>query len=85
MKINLHIDRIVLHDLALGRQQRGDLQAALQLELQRLLSTTDPGSISQTDRHVRSTAPQAISVNNTRDADHLGTGVAQGIYKGIVR
>ena len=83
MKINLQIDRIILHDLALGRQEQEQLQAALQSELQRLLSIPGAASAMQQDKNVRASAPQAVTLGDTGDAEHLGNQVAQGIYRGV--
>lgn len=43
MKINLHIERLVLHGLPLTPTDQAELAAALQAELSRLLASADDG------------------------------------------
>lgn len=43
MKINLHIEQLVVHGLQLTPTDRAELAAALQTELSRLLASADDG------------------------------------------
>jgi hypothetical protein len=83
MKINLHIERLVLEGLEVDRRNAPQIQAAVETELTRLL--TD-GGLSTTFKaeaalvRVQANAIQLRKGNSTAD---LGQQIAQSIYGGI--
>lgn len=85
MKINLHIERLVLDGLAVEPQQRHLLQAALEAELGGLLAQNGLGSSLSSGGAFRSVQADAISVGESSGPDGLGRQIAQSIHGGISR
>jgi hypothetical protein len=78
MRIELHIDRVVLDGIA--PRHAGSVREALTAELGRLLASAPAGSW-QHDRHTRrlATPPVAPSADPVR----FGRGIAASVYGGI--
>lgn len=79
--IELHIEELVLHGLPLTRRQGSDVQAAVETELARLLTT-------QGLKHSTSGATPHLSAGSIQFAgnDHpsrLGHQIAHAIYGGL--
>jgi hypothetical protein len=83
MNINLHIERLVLDGLDIAREQRPVLQAAVEIELSRLL--TERGlspSLAQGVAVPRLSARDMQLTNMSRPTE-LGQQIAQSVYGGI--
>ena len=82
MKINLHIDRLVLEGLPLTRAQGPLVQQAVELELARLLGGGVAPGLRSGDTIPRATggplqfAPEA-------SPRQLGTQIAQSVHEGL--
>lgn len=83
MRIELHIEEVVLDGLPLGRGEQPRLQAALVQELTRLLgdATPPPPLTSAGTRDVVHGTP--LRVNARPDAAPLGTQIAASIHAGL--
>lgn len=85
MKINVHIERLVLEGLPLERVQGPLVQSAVQQELTRLLGLNGiaPGLISG------GAMPRAQGGNmhfaNEASPRQLGTQIAQSVHEGIAK
>jgi len=83
MKINLHIERLVLEGLPLSRAQGPLVQRAVELELARLFG----GGLIATGLRSGGTIPHAAGnpLQFLREASprQLGTQVAQSVYEGL--
>ena len=78
MKIHLHIERLVLDASVLGNERAGDVRAALERELGRLL--TQPGAVD-TLRSVGCVAalPWMSLPVATHPREQLGSRIAAGV------
>jgi hypothetical protein len=83
MAINLHIERLVLDGLPITRHQGGQIQAAIETELARLLST--PGFASQLNSGYAVPAMKAnpINLSPQSDVEQMGSQIAQSVYHSI--
>jgi hypothetical protein len=85
MNINLHIERLVLDNLPITRQQGPLVQAAVERELSRLLTEQGFAS-SPSDLSVPAVKTDGIQLDsNNPDPMQLGTQIAQSVYGGITR
>ena len=83
MKVNLHIERLVLEGLALGPGEHLLVRAAAEAELSRLL--TEGGLSSQLlsgGAMYRLSAPE-IRLTGANDPGQLGRQVAQALYGSV--
>ncbi len=84
MKINLHIERIVLEGISIPSSQHQVLQTSMATSLIQMLAD---GGLSS--RFVQDTSLRHISTTNSIQQDdannlmHLGNKVAQSLYRGI--
>lgn len=85
MKINLHIDRLVLQGVSIDTHQRGVLQQSLQDELTHLLATQGVAAGLQSDRSVRAVRAQSVSFVSGDSAEQFGGQIANAVYRGINR
>ena len=85
MKINLHIERLVLDGLAVEPQQRPLLLAALEAELGGLLAQNGLGSNLSSGGAFRSVRADVINVAENSEPSGLGRQIAQSIHGGISR
>jgi hypothetical protein len=85
MKINLHIERLVLEGLPLERVQGRLVQAAVERELALLIATNGLAD----DLQAGSAAPERhaadIRVANESHPTQLGQQIAQSVYSGMGR
>jgi hypothetical protein len=83
MNINLHIERLVLDGLPLEQRQGPQLQAAVERELTRLLSSTSSSSAFVSSGSLATINAGAIHL--AEDASPLGLGkqIASAVYDGI--
>ena len=79
--INLHIDKLILDGFD-GLDARR-LEAAVRLELQRLLSDQDTLALLRQSGNVDEIPALSISDNATVQEQSLGQQIASSVYKGI--
>ena len=81
MKINLHIERLVLEGLPLSSAQGPVVQLAVQQELTRLLLSNGigPGLISG------GTMPHAAGGATEASPRQMGTQIAQSVHEGLAK
>lgn len=83
MKINLHIDRLILDSANIQPGQQHLVQASLEAELSRLL--TDRGLASGFTRNlvVPRVTTDGIELSGDNNPSQLGEQIAQSVYGGI--
>lgn len=85
MNVEVRIERLVLEGLHFAPAERPRLQAAVERELTRLLSTTPRhgfGFPSASSSRSSRSAP-AIPIPRKHDAHSLGNGIASAVYDAI--
>lgn len=82
MKVNLHIDRLVLEGIDLDHAQRPHLQAAVEAELGRLLAERGVGNLAAGGA-VPSVRTEGFEIGADGGPGRLGTQIAQSVYGGI--
>lgn len=83
MKINLHIDRLILDGIDLPHAQRPVLQAAVEAELGRLLAEGGVGTDLAGGGAVPSVKAGGFEMGGEGNPDQLGTQIARSVYGGI--
>jgi hypothetical protein len=83
MNINLHIERLVLDGLPVGRLQASQVQAAVEAELTRLLTEHGLASHLQNGLTTPSVNGNLLSLSANRNPAHIGIQIAQSVYGGI--
>lgn len=83
MNIELHIERLILDGLPVGRGERADLQAAVEAELTRLLAADGLRPELLSGAAVRSIDAGEMRVNRGTPAAQLGNHIAQSVHSGI--
>ncbi|HEX8921737.1 MAG TPA: hypothetical protein VF766_09680 [Pyrinomonadaceae bacterium] len=83
MNINLHIERLVLDEGVMTLGQRRLLQATVQAELIRLLTTGGLSSELAAGGAVPSVQGKAIELGNNVGPIDLGRQIAGSVYAGI--
>lgn len=83
MKINLHIDRLVLEGIDLPHAQRPVLQTAVEAELGRLLAEGGIGADLAGGGAVPSVRASGFEMGADGNPDQLGTRIARSVYGGI--
>jgi hypothetical protein len=83
MNIDLHIDRLVLEGLDISPAQRLVLQAALEAELSRLMTTggLPPGLLS--GGSIPSVSAPSIQIGRQNNPAQLGQQIARSVYGGL--
>lgn len=85
MKINLHIERVVLEGVSIQSHQQRHLKAAMESELTRLLSTEPVGPGLQSITSRRAVTGDTISVSDNTQPRVLGEQIAGAVHRGIDR
>ena len=83
MKINLHIDRLVLDGLPIDRHQGPLVKAAVEAELSRLLTANGLANSFLAGGATPSVPAPGIEMSNDRNAARLGQQIGSAIYGGI--
>jgi hypothetical protein len=83
MKINLHIERLILDGLPVERRQGAAIQTAVESELARLLLAGGLNSELLSGGALPSLRASAIQLTNETGAPHLGAQIAESVYGGI--
>ncbi|WP_242038025.1 hypothetical protein [Tolypothrix sp. FACHB-123] len=78
MNINLHIEQLILEGLDIPRSQRELLQATVEAELARLLSTEGLPTGWQS-----SVSIPPIEVTPSSNTTQMGQQIAQAVYRGM--
>jgi hypothetical protein len=82
MKVNLHIDRLVLEGIDLDHAQRPHLRAAVEAELGRLLAEGGVGNLAAGGA-VPSVRAEGFEIGADGGPGRLGAQIAQSVYGGI--
>jgi len=82
MKVNLHIDRLVLEGIDLDHAQRPHLQAAVEAELGRLLAERGVGNLAAGGA-VPSVRAEGFQISGDGNPAQLGRQIAGAVYGGI--
>lgn len=85
MKVNLHIDKLVLDGVGVEPHQRADLKAAVEAELTAALTRNGIGSGLQGGGSLRSVRAGSITVGEQNEPGRLGRQIGQAVYGGISR
>lgn len=83
MKINLHIDRLVLNGLPLGPHDGPLVQAAVESELARLVAVNGLADSLRPGGAMPSVRAPRIQMANARNATGLGEQIGRAVYEGI--
>ncbi|CAG0930528.1 hypothetical protein TFLX_01804 [Thermoflexales bacterium] len=81
--IHLHIERLILDGLPLERSQGPQVQAAVEAELSRLLTTSGIGAQFQAGGAVPSVRAPALQLADNSSSTQLGQQIAQSVYSGL--
>ncbi|HEY1630533.1 MAG TPA: hypothetical protein VGF56_04420 [Rhizomicrobium sp.] len=82
MKIELHIDRLVLEGLPISTAKRAALGAAIERELTRLIAA---GGLNARRSHDARIAAPAFRFRAGAKPDAMGRQIAKSIYGGIAK
>jgi hypothetical protein len=85
MKINLHIERLVLDGVGVAPHQRAGLKAAVEVELAAALARNGIGAGLQGGGSLHSLRAGSISVGEQNEPASLGQQIGQAVYGGIKR
>lgn len=83
MNINLHIERLVLDGLDITPDQRPVLQAAVETELARLLTSGGVSDALHAGGVFDSSNAAGLQLNNDGSPARLGEQIAGAVYGGI--
>lgn len=85
MKINLHIDQLVLEGIAIGPEHAGHIQSALESELMRLIAEGSLGVGMPSGGLAVGLRSTHMHLPHDRNPQELGRRITQAVYGGIVR
>ena len=83
MKINVHIERLVLEGLPLNRAQGPLVQRAVEAELARLFAGSDVGNGLRSAGTVPQAVGSPVQYANEASPRQLGTQIAQSVHAGL--
>lgn len=83
MNINLHIERLVLDGIPLSPGERPLLQAAVEAELTRLLTSGSLSDVLQSGGALYNVRTAGIQLVSNKNAARLGDQIAGAVYEGI--
>ena len=83
MKINLHIERLVLDGVPIDRTQGGKLRAAVEQELTRLLTAGDLAPQFSSDGSIPSLRGGNFRIRGALGPTEIGGRIANAVYHGI--
>jgi hypothetical protein len=83
MRIDLHIERLILDGLAIDPGQRAEVQAAVEAELARLLMTGGLNAGLLAGGALPSLRAEAIQLTNESKGADLGVQIAQSVHGGL--
>lgn len=82
MKIQMEIERLILDGIDIPAGQRPRLQAAVEAELARLLSTGGLNSVLTSGEHLSSLRVQTLNYSGNNPVQ-LGQQIARSLYSGL--
>jgi len=85
MTVNIHIERLVLDGLSVPYHQQEQLQAAVEMELGRLLTTNSLANGLKQGGAVSHISVGDIQLTDENNPTDLGQQIAQKVYEGISR
>lgn len=85
MKVNIHIERLVLDGLYVPYHQQEQLQSAVEMELGHLLTTNSLANVLKQGGAVSHISAGDIKLANESDPTHLGQQIARSVYEGVNR
>lgn len=85
MKVNLHVERLVLDGLPLERAGGPAVKAAVEAELSRLISEKGISSELMADGAVPSVSVDSIQISSGVSPAAIGKQIARSVYGGIGR
>lgn len=85
MNLSVHIERLVLEGVALGPGQQHPLQAAIQAELTRLITTGGLAAELAAGLALPRVSAPALTLPADGDGAALGCKIAASVYGGIGR
>jgi hypothetical protein len=83
MKINMHIERLVLDGLSVSNYRQPMLQAAVETELARLFTANGTADGLTTGGAVSHISAGDIQLADESDPAHLGRQIARSVYEGV--
>lgn len=83
MNVRLHIDRLVLDGVDVSAADRPRLQAALELELTRLVTERGLGRDLANGAALPSVRAPQISIAAGSNATNIGTAIAGAVFNGV--
>jgi hypothetical protein len=85
MNIRLHIDRLILEGASLNAREQPHFQAALKMELSRLLAERGLAGDLINGAAVNAVRGGTVQLRGEASGQGLGRQVAQAVYRGIGR
>ena len=83
MKINLHIERLVLDGVDIESHQKNELKAAVEIELRQQLANQGIGSTIQSSYSRQSVRETPILIENICKPARLGQQIGNAVYRGL--
>ncbi|MGO1500975.1 MAG: hypothetical protein ACTHWH_06785 [Marinobacter sp.] len=83
MNINLHIERLIVDDIDIQPQQRGELKAAVTAALRQQLVSQGTAFSTQSHTSFSSVNAGSISLPTSPGTESLGQQIGHAIYRGI--
>ncbi|MBD2773378.1 hypothetical protein [Iningainema tapete] len=83
MNINIHIEKLILHDLPIPHSQRPLLQAAVEAELARLVTNDGLATSLLAGGAVPKILASNIQLTQDSNSTLLGQQIAQAVYGGL--
>lgn len=83
MKLNLHIERLILDSLPVERRASAAIQAAVEVELHRLFAAGDLSMVQTMNVAVPRIAANPLELSSAIEPKELGAQVAQSVYQSI--
>ncbi len=83
MKVNLHIDRLIIDGLPVQRHQWRHIQAAVELALARMLHEEGVSADLLSAGTIHRISTEKLSYAPVVEADHLGASIASSIFHSI--
>ncbi len=83
MKVNLHIERLVLRGLPIGSRDAAQVKKAVRAELTRLLAIDPTVVCSLVSAAMPSARGMPLRMSAAEDPPQLGAAIAQSVYGGL--
>lgn len=83
MKINLHIERLVLDHLPVNVGEGARVQSALVADLTQRLQRDGLRGDASVGRAIANVRPPAIQITNNMSGKNLGRKISKAVYRGV--